>query len=105
MIVAFDVSCFDRELNVVFPDGYKIYKKEILQVLDDAYYFWHHPEDIEDPEEREYAQDSCCEEYMMDEFSLVFNQWEKWTSVYYGDDEEEMEDEIYWTKNNKEGDK
>lgn len=99
MIVTFDVSCFDRQLKVVFPDELKSKRKKILQVLEDAYYFWHHPEDIEDEEERECVEDACCEEYMIDELSLTFNQWEKWTSEYYGDDEEEMEEEIYWTKN------
>ena len=104
MIITYDVSCFERELKVVFPDGCKVNKKKIVQILDDAYYFWHHPEDIEDEEERECAEDACCEEYMMDELSLEFNQWEKWTSIYYGDDEEEMEEEVYWIENTLKGD-
>lgn len=103
MIVIYDVSCFERELKVVFPDGYECYRKEIEQALDDAYYKWHSPEEIEDEEKRKYVQDSCCEEFMMDELSLVFNQWEEWTSEYYGDDPEEMEDEVDWTVNPQKG--
>jgi hypothetical protein len=104
MLIVYDVSCFERELKIIFPDGYEIYVKEIGHVLDAAYDKWHHPEDIEDEEERKYVQDSCCEEFMMDELSLVFNQWEEWTSVYYGDDPEEMKYKIVWTVNNKKGD-
>lgn len=103
MIVEYDVSCFDRELKVIFPDGYECYRKEIEQVLNAAYDKWHHPEDIDDEEERRYVECACCEEFMMDELSLVFNQWEEWTSVYYGDDEEEMEEEVYWIKNPQKG--
>ena len=103
MIVTYDVSCFDRQLKVVFPDGYEDYRKEIEQTLDTAYYKWHSPEDIEDKEESKYVQDSCCEEYMMDELSLVFNQWDEWTSEYYGS-EEEMEEEVDWVKNPLKGD-
>ena len=103
MIVTYDVACFDRELQVKFPDGYKAWIGAIWNALDDAYYKWCCPEDIEDPEESKYVQDSCCEEFMMDELSLVFNQWEEWTSVYYGDDPAEMEYEVDWTKNNMKG--
>ena len=99
MIVAYDISCFERELKVLFPDGYEIYRKEIEEALDYAYCKWHSPEDIEDKEESKYVQDSCCEEFMMDELSLVFNQWIEWTSEYYGNDEEEMEEAVCWTVN------
>lgn len=104
MIITYDVSCFERELKIVFPDGYEEFKNEILQILDDAYDFWHNPEDIEDEEERKYVQDSCCEEYMIYELSLVFNQWDEWTSEYYGNDEDEMEEEVDWVKNSLKGD-
>ena len=103
MLVLYDVSCFERELKVVFPDECEAHKKEIVQVLDDAYYEWHSPEDIEDEEERAYVNDSCCEEHMMYRLSSAFNQWEKWTSEYYGNNEEEMEKEIYWTVNEMKG--
>ena len=99
MIVTYDVSCFERELKVVFPDEMKKHEKEILDVLDKAYYEWHHPEDIEDEEERAYVNDSCCEEHMIYRLSWAFDQYEKWASEYYGDDEEEMEEEVYWTVN------
>lgn len=99
MIVTYDVSCFERELKVVFPDGYEHHRSEIEQMLDDAYEKWNNAEDIEDPDEQDYVWSSCCEEYMIDELSVVFNQWIEWTSEYYGDNEEEMENEIEWTKN------
>ena len=99
MIVSYDVSCMERELKVVFPDGYENHRNEIEQILDEAYCNWNNAEYIEDEEERDYVWNSCLEEYMIDELSLVFNQWIEWTSEYYGDDESEMEDEIEWTKN------
>jgi hypothetical protein len=102
MLIEFDVPCFERELKVIFPDGYGKYRKEIEDILDEAYSKWHSPEDIEDEEERAYVEDSCCEEFMICELSLVFNQWTEWCSEYYGNDPEEMEDnQVYWTKNNK----
>lgn len=99
MIVTYDVSCFERELKIIFPDGYEGMRKEIEEVLDDAYYEWHSPEEIEDPEERAFVEDSCCEEHMMDRLSEIYNMWDEWTSEYYGDDPEEMEEEVYWTVN------
>ena len=103
MIVTYDISCFERELKIVFPDGYKYIKEEVEEILDAAYDKWHSPEEIEDPDERAYVEDSCCEEFMMEELSLAFNQWEEWISEYYGSDPEEIEDDNpYWTKNTKE---
>lgn len=99
MIVTYDVSCFERELKVIFSDDMKAYEKEILQVLDDAYYEWHSPEEIEDEEERRYVECACCEEHMMFRLSAKFPQWEDWASEYYGNNEEEKEEEIYWTSN------
>ena len=103
MIVAFDVSCFERELKIIFPDNCEEYRKEIEEILDDAYCEWHSPEEIEDPEERVYVEDSCCEEHMMYRLSNKFNKWERWASEYYGNDPDEMEDnKVYWTKNTAE---
>ena len=102
MLVTYDVSCFERQLKVVFPDLYECYRESIEEILDDAYCKWHSPEEIEDPEESKYVQDSCCEEFMIEELSLTFNQWIEWCSEYYGNDPEEMEDnKVYWTKNTK----
>lgn len=101
MLITYDVSCFERELKIIFPDGYEKYRKEIEEILDAAYDEWHSPEDIEDTKERYYVEDSCCEEHMMHRLSSVFNQWIKWCSEYYGNDPEEMEEEVFWTKNRK----
>lgn len=102
MQITYDVSCFKRELTIVFPDNCEEYIKEIEDILDEAYNEWLSPEDIENPEERGYVEDSCCEEHMMHRLSSVFNQWIKWVSEYYGNDPEEMEDNsVYWTTNNK----
>jgi hypothetical protein len=99
MLVVYDVSCFERELKVIFPDECESHRKEIEQVLDEAYDEWHSPENIEDEEERAYVNDSCCEEHMMFRLSAKFPQWDDWASEYYGDNEEEKEEEIYWTNN------
>ena len=102
MLVAYDVSCFERELKVIFPDLYEHYREAIEEILDNAYCKWHSPEEIEDQEERVYVEDSCCEEFMIEELSLVFNQWTEWCSEYYGNDPDEMEEEVFWTENRKE---
>ena len=39
---------------------------------------------------------------MIEELSLVFNQWTEWCSEYYGNDPDEMEEEVFWTENRKE---
>ena len=105
MEVRYDCSCFERELVIKFPDGYEYLKKEIMQMLDDYYFEWHDAENIKDPVERAYVQDSCLEEYMMDKLSETYNMWDEWTSEYYGDNPEEMEDESDWTKNERRNDK
>lgn len=98
MLVTYCVDCFERELKIIFPDGYEHLRTEIEQMLDDFYFEWHDVENIEDPEEQKWIQDSCLEEYMMFRLSETYNMWEEWTSVYYGDDPDEDYGE-YWTKN------
>jgi hypothetical protein len=105
MIVSYDVSCFERELQVKFPDECKACIGAIWGVLDDAYDKWHAYEHATFNGKTVYVDDSCCEEFMMEVLTLVFPEWEEWTSVYYGDDPEEMEEDIYWISNNKKGDK
>ena len=80
MTITYPIDCFERDLIITFPDGYEQYSKEIISCLDEAYDRWHGFEKIEDPEERQYVQFSCCEEYMIECLSDVFNQWEEWTS-------------------------
>ena len=96
MLITYDISCFERKLKIIFPDGYENYRSEIENILDEAYDEWHSPEKIEDLEERAYVEDSCCEEYLMDKLSLVFNQWVEWCSEYYGNNPDKLSrDEIY----------
>ena len=90
MIIEYDVHCFERTLQITFPEGYEWAEGEILQLLDEYYCYWHDAENIEDPEEQAYVHDSCLEEYMMERLSETYNQWTEWDSVYYGDDEEEL---------------
>lgn len=90
MIIEYDVHCFERTLQITFPEGYEWAEGEILRLLDDAYCEWHDLENIQDPEELKIIQDSCLEEHMMFRLSKKYNQWTEWDSVYYGDDEEEM---------------
>ena len=78
--VVYPIDCYERDLILTFPDGYKLYEKEILSCLDDYYYKWTHVEEIEDPDERDYVHDSCCEEYMMECLSEIYNQWDEWES-------------------------
>lgn len=99
MNIQYDCSCFERNLVIVFPDEYEYLRKEIEQMLDDYYYEWHDAENIKDPEWKAYVLDSCLEEYMIERLSETYNMWEEWVSKYYGDDPDEMEKEVYWTKN------
>ena len=75
MTIAYPINCFERDLIITFPDRYESYKKEILSRLEDYYYRWTHTEEIEDPDERDYVECSCCEEYMMECLSEIYNQW------------------------------
>lgn len=102
MIVTYDISCFERELKIVFPIIYKYAKNQIEDILDKAYCKWHSVEEIEDSEEKAYVEDSCCEEFMIEQLSMYFDAWERWTSEYYGSDPEEMQEEVFWTENRKE---
>ena len=90
MIIEYDISCFERTLQIKFPDGYEHLKEEIIVMLESFYFEWHDAENIEDEEERLAVFDSCLEEYMMDRLSETYNMWEEWDSIYYGDNEEEM---------------
>lgn len=90
MIIEYDVHCHERTLQIKFPGGYEHLKGEILEMLDEYYFYWHDAENIEDNEERFAVMDACLEEYMMDRLSETYNMWEEWDSIYYGDDEEEM---------------
>ena len=99
MEVRFWINCFDRELVIKFPFGYEHLKEEIKQMLDDYYFEWHDVENIGDPEERKYVQDSCLEEYMMERLRETYNMWDEWNSIYRGDDLNEIEDEVYWNVN------
>lgn len=90
MIIEYDVHCFERTLQITFPEGYEWAEGEILRLLDDYYCYWHDAENIQDPEEKAYVQDACLEEYMMERLSETYNQWTEWDSVYYGDNEKEL---------------
>lgn len=77
MIIEYDVLCFERTLQIKFPDGYEHLKEEILAMLDDYYNEWHNSD-----------QDTCLEEYMMDRLSETYAIWTEWESIPYGDDYE-----------------
>ena len=98
MIIRYWVNCFDRELCIRFADGDAEFEAKVDNILEEAYCAWHSTEEIEDPEEREYVENSCCEEYMMEVLSKTFNNWIEWWVE--GDvDENEDEEPIYVTKN------
>ena len=78
MIIRYWVNCFERELCIEWKDGYKEFENEILETLDDAYCTWNSTEDIEDTEERIFVENSCCEEFMMEKLSEIYNMWDAW---------------------------
>lgn len=98
MIVRYWVNCFDRELCIEWEDGYKEFENEILETLDDAYCTWNSTEDIEDTEERIFVENSCCEDFMMEKLSEIYNMWDSWWVE--GDvDENGDEEPVYVIKN------
>ena len=94
MIIEYNVECFERTLVIKCPNKYAESIREILQILEISYFAWHSPEDIEDPEEREWVEnDACCEEYMMSKVQEIYHECEEWDSFYYGNNEEEIEED------------
>ena len=91
MLIEYDVECFERTLQIKFPEGYEHLKDEILKMLDEYYFYWHDAENIEDPDEKSAVEDACLEEYMMDRLSEIYGMWEEWESISYGEDAEERE--------------
>jgi hypothetical protein len=91
MLIEYDVECFERTLQIKFPEGYEHLKDEILKMLDEYYFYWHDAENIEDPDEKSAVEDACLEEYMMDRLSETYGMWEEWESIPYGEDAEERE--------------
>ena len=97
MIIEYNVECFERTLVIKCDNIYAAHEKQIQRILDKAYYAWHSPEDIEDPEEREWVEnDACCEEYMMSKVQEIYPDLDEdsWDSFYYGDDEYEITEEV-----------
>ena len=107
MIIEYEVECFERVLVIKCPNSYAEHIGKIKHILNKAYFDWHSPENIEDPEEREWVEnDACCEEYMMDKVSDVYPELNEgsWDSFYYGNDEDEIAEDMdshqYWYKQN-----
>ena len=96
MIIEYDVDCFERTLVIKCPNSYAEHIKEIKHILNDAYFAWHSPENIEDPEEREWVEDnSCCEEYMISKVHEIYPIGEgDWDTFYYGNDEDEIGEDM-----------
>lgn len=78
MTTRYWVNCFERELCIEWDDAYKHLEKEILDMLDNYYMEWHSVEEIEDPDYKEYVEDSCCEEFMIEKLSETYNMWDFW---------------------------
>ena len=83
MIIEYDIYCLERTLRIKFPEGYEHLKDEILEMLDKYYDIWMHIGEISDPEERDYVNNSCLEEYMIERLSETYAMWEEWESIDY----------------------
>lgn len=92
-VIYFEVECFNRTLFIKYPKRFGDKFHEVREILSQAYDKWHAVEDIEDDEEREYVQYACLEEFMVEELSKTYPDWIKWKSVYYEDDESDVDDE------------
>lgn len=97
MIIEYEVECFDRTLVIKCPNSYVGHERKIKMILDKAYYEWHSPEDIEDPEERAWVEnDACCEEYMISKVRATYPEIDddSWDTFYYGNDDDEIEGDM-----------
>ena len=97
IIIEHDIPCFERTLVIKCQDSYEDSRKHIEHLLWKYYFEWHMPEDVEDADDREWLEaDACCEEYMMNKLSRTYPELKEgtWNSVYYGEDENEKEDEF-----------
>ena len=83
MILEYDVVCFERTLQIKFPNGYEHLKDEILEMLDNYYDEWMNTGEITNPEKQDLVNCTCLEEYMMFRLSETYNMWEEWRSIYY----------------------
>lgn len=97
MIIEYNVDCFERTLVIKCDNKYAEHAMKIEHILDKSYYAWHSPENIEDPEEREWVEnDACCEEYMMSKVQEVYPDLneDSWDTFYYGNDDDEIEEDM-----------
>lgn len=97
MIIEYNVDCFERTLVIKCDNSYAEHIIHIKHILSEAYYDWHSPEKIEDPEERDWVEnDACCEEYMMSKVQEVYPDLNEasWDTFYYGDDEDEIAEDM-----------
>lgn len=84
MLIEYDVVCFERTLQIKFPDEYESIKDTILGLLDRFYTFWHNTSS-------HIIQCTCLEEFMMSQLAELHYEWEEWESIPYGDDYEPRE--------------
>lgn len=84
MLIEYDVVCFERTLQIKFPDEYEKIKDIILGLLDRFYTFWHNTSS-------HIIQCTCLEEFMMSQLAELHYEWEEWESIPYGDDYEPRE--------------
>ena len=97
MIIEYEVECFERTLVIKCDNSYAEHVRKIKMILDKAYYAWHSPENIEDPEERDWVEnEACCEEYMMSKVQEIYPELDEasWDTFYYGNDEDEIVDDV-----------
>lgn len=94
MIIEYDVNCFERTLTIQCPDSYVGHEKKILALLDKYYDQWHNPDEAENDDDRAWLEaDACCEEYMMAKLAETYPECGEWDSIYYGNDEDELDEE------------
>lgn len=82
--IEYDVLCFERTLTIKFPDSYESMKDTILELVDRFYTFWHNTTCTA-------VQDTCLEEFIMDQLYETGYKWQEWDSIPYGSDYEPRE--------------
>lgn len=79
MLIEYDVLCFERTLQIKFPDEYEHLKEVILNLIDSQYTFWHNTDSY-------MVQCTCLEEFIVDRLYEMGYEWTEWESIPYGED-------------------
>lgn len=81
MIIEYYNYCYERTLIVRVPNLTELEKEDAWHIIDDTYDIWNSIEKINDRNYQEYVQNSCLEEFEIENLNKKFSEWEEWWVV------------------------